>query len=125
MFGEVAEVIGVDLALVDDLTKTNVGKLASAFVALGVPLGMPTEAWTRERERIEGFADGRSVSPPSVARLKTLVGSYRKAKQAGALAPIRRTSSTPRPNADGTEDLAAWGDIFVEHAAIATKETTR
>lgn len=83
MFGECADVIGVDLALVDEVTKSNLGKLAAAFIAAGVPLGMPTEAWASERRRIAGFADGRPISPPSVAKLRTLVGAYRKAKAEG------------------------------------------
>lgn len=83
MFGECADVIGVDLALIDDDTKTNLGKLAAAFIAEGVPLGMPTEAWATERRRIAGFADGRTISPPTVKRLRTLVGAYRKAKAEG------------------------------------------
>lgn len=83
MFGECANVCGFDLALIDDGSKSNLGRLAAAFIAEGVPLGMPTEAWASERRRIIGFADGRAVSPPSVKRLRTLVGAYRKALAEG------------------------------------------
>lgn len=81
MFGEVAEVSGLDPQLMDAQTRIAVAKAAKTLIDKGVPPGMPTAAWDHRRQRLESWAaaEGRVITPPSPAKLVTYVGEYRKA----------------------------------------------
>lgn len=60
---------------------------------------------------------GKKHQAPTPSQLVTWVTQCR-ATSAGSSAPTH-------PADDGSEDLAAWGEIFVEHAALTDKEYRR
>lgn len=84
LFAAIADACGMDSQLMADVDRSNAGKLAADLHRLDVTPTDVAAAWDAERRRIVGFAEGRPVSPPKIARLRTIVGSYRKAQADGA-----------------------------------------
>lgn len=79
LFGAVCDACGLDPAFLDGHTTANVGKAAAFFAAQGVDPATIVAAWAAEHDRLAAAFPERTISPPTVARLKVIVGSYRKA----------------------------------------------
>lgn len=92
MFGTIADVCGYDVTFLSEHDRANIGKLSRDCIAADLTPEDIAAAWREESERIAAFAEGRPVSPPTIARLRTLIGAYRKRRAAAPIGTRRAVS---------------------------------